>query len=263
MTSANAVDDASAPKDLVQSVVRALDIVDIVAENGTPLRAQVIAQRAGLHLATASHLMSTLVYAGYLQRHGREYSLGGSKILSLGSRVEDRWRPSPKAYDMLAMVVNTTGETAYLSAWHDGDVTIVAIQEGSHAVRVADLRVGVSGDIHARASGKALLAYRPQTSLDRIGDADGRLTARTEYTVTSRDALAAELEETRERGYAIDEQGYALGACGLAIPLFEGARWPQTALSITAPLYRYNDPQYFDRYVDAMHRVHELDATTD
>ncbi|WP_327293525.1 MULTISPECIES: IclR family transcriptional regulator [unclassified Streptomyces] len=261
MTARNSESDPAAPRDLVQSVVRALDIVDIVAESDTPLRAQVIAQRAGLHLATLSHLLSTLVYTGYLQRHEREYSLGGGKILSLSSRVEADWRPSRQAYDMLETVVSTTGETAYLSAWHDGDVTIVAIQEGSHSVRVADLRVGVSGDIHARASGKALLAYGMPAAVDRLGDADGKLSARTENTVTSREALVAELERTRERGYAIDEQEYVTGACGLAVPIFEGARWPQTALSITTPLHRYEDPEHRELYVKALRKVRELDAS--
>lgn len=79
MTARNSESDPAAPRDLVQSVVRALDIVDIVAESDTPLRAQVIAQRAGLHLATLSHLLSTLVYTGYLQRHEREYSLGAAR----------------------------------------------------------------------------------------------------------------------------------------------------------------------------------------
>jgi DNA-binding IclR family transcriptional regulator len=263
MTGGSTEADPSAPRDLVQAVVRALDIVDIVAESDTPLRAQVIAKRAGLHLATTSHLLSTLVYTGHLERHERQYSLGGSKILSLSSRVEDAWRPSQKAYDMLTTVVNATQETAYLSAWHDGDVTIVAIQEGSHAVRVADLRVGVSGDIHARASGKALLAYGPPAAVDRLGDAGGHLPPRTEFTVTSREALIADLERTRQRGYAVDEQGYALGACGLAVPLFEGARWPRTALSITTPLHRYNDPEYFELYVNALRRVRELDTSSD
>ncbi|MEV0494026.1 IclR family transcriptional regulator [Streptomyces atratus] len=261
MTARNPASDPAAPRDLVQSVVRALDIVDIVAESDTPLRAQVIAQRAGLHLATVSHLLSTLVYTGYLQRHEREYSLGGRKILSLSSRVEADWRPSREAYDMLETVVSAIGETAYLSAWHDGDVTIVAIQEGSHSVRVADLRVGVSGDIHARASGKALLAYGPPAAVDRLGDADGNLPARTENTLTSREALVVELEGTRERGYAIDEQEYVTGACGLAVPLFEGARWPQTALAITTPLHRYEDPEQRELYVKALRRVRELDAS--
>jgi len=252
--------DASAPRDLIQSVVRALDIVDIVAASDIPLRAQVIAERAQLHLATVSHMLSTLVYLGYLKRRDREYSLGSNKILELNERVTDDWRPSREASDLLSMVVNATGETAYLSAWHGGDVTIVAIQEGSHAVRVADLRIGLSGDIHARASGKALLAYGPPEAVERLGDADGNLAQRTPYTVTSRDALREELQKTRERGYAIDEQGYVLGACGLAVPLFEGARWPQTALSITTPLHRYRDPEHFDAYVSTLKQVRELDG---
>ena len=250
----------AAPQDLIQSVVRALNLVDIVAQSDVPLRAQEIANQAELHLATVSHLLSTLVYTGHLERNEREYSLGRNKILELSSRIEEDWRPSPQAYEMLTEVVNATGETAYLSAWHDGDVTIVAIQEGSHAVRVAGLRVGMSGDLHARASGKALLAYGPPGAIERLGDAEGNLTQLTEFTVATLEELERELEATRERGYATDEQGYALGACGLAVPIYEGARWPRTALSITTPLHRYNDPKQFEVYVEALRKVRERDS---
>ncbi|WP_104182153.1 IclR family transcriptional regulator [Arthrobacter sp. B0490] len=250
----------AAPSDLVQSVVRALGLIDIIAESDEPMRAKSIAERAGLHLATTSHLLSTLVHVGYLSRRGREYTISSRKILGLNAKIEDAWRPSRRATNLLARVVERTGETAYLSAWHEGNVTIVSVEDGTHAVRVADLRVGISGDIHARASGKALLAFGHEDEVSRLGDEQGNLPRRTDHTLGKLSALEENLSEVRERGYAIDMQEYVEGVCGLAIPLFDGLRRPRAALSITAPVERFTDPRHFDLYVDAILEAKRADA---
>jgi DNA-binding IclR family transcriptional regulator len=251
--------DTEAPKDLVQSVARALNIVDVVAASKEPMRAQSIASAVNLHIATTSHLLATLVHAGYLERNERTYKLAAGKILDLSSRVEEDWRPSPLALSLLKMVVDATGESAYLSAWQGGTVTVVAVEEGSHAVRVADLRVGVSGDIHARASGKALLAFGPESQLERVRAVDGELTQRTEHTITTLPEFLADLELTRSRGYALDHQEYVLGVCGMAVPIFEGSQRPRTALSITVPLHRFTNEEHFQRCLDALMEARRLD----
>jgi DNA-binding IclR family transcriptional regulator len=253
------LDEGEAPKDLVQSVVRALAIVDVVASSREPMRAQSIARKVNLHLATASHLLSTLVHLGYLERDERAYKLGSGKILDLSSKVEEDWRPSPLALRLLRMAVEVTGESAYLSSWQNGSVSVVAVEEGSHAVRVADLRVGVSGDTHARASGKALLAFGPESQLQRIPSIKGKLARRTEHTITTLPKLLEDLELTRSRGYALDHQEYALGVCGMAVPLFEGSQWPRTALSITAPLHRFTDPEHFQQCLDVLMEARRVD----
>ena len=251
------------PKDLVQSVVRAFGLIDIVAESDEPMRAKVIAERAGLHLATTSHLLNTLVHVGYLSRRGREYTVGNHKILSLNAKVEDTWRPSRLAMSLLSRVVDQTGETAYLSAWHDGDVTVVSVEEGTHAVRVAGLRVGFSGSIHARASGKALLAFGWEDCVLRLADDNGRLPERTEYTMRTLDGLQQNLALIRERGYATDSQEFAVGVCGLGIPLFEGLKRPRAALAITVPLDRFRAPAHYEICLGAMLEARKIDADVD
>ncbi|MGJ3190124.1 IclR family transcriptional regulator [Paenarthrobacter sp. FR1] len=248
-----------APKDLVQSVARALNIVDVIAAAKEPMRAQSIASAVNLHIATTSHLLATLVHAGYLERNERTYKLAAGKMLDLSSRVEEDWRPSPFALSLLHQVVEATGESAYLSAWQGSTVTVVAVEEGSHAVRVADLRVGVSGDIHARASGKALLAFGPESQLDRLRSVNGELARRTDHTIAALPDFLADLELTRSRGYALDHQEYVAGVCAMAVPIFEGSQRPRTALSITVPLHRFTNEEYFQRCLDALMEARRLD----
>ncbi|WP_144601459.1 IclR family transcriptional regulator C-terminal domain-containing protein [Arthrobacter sp. AG367] len=117
---------------------------------------------------------------------------------------------------------------------------------------MADLRVGVSGHIHARASGKALLAFGPEAQLERVRPINGQLARRTEHTITSLPYLLADLELIRSRGHALDHQEYVLDVCAIAVPIFEGSPRPRTALSITVPVHRFTNPEHFQRCLDAL-----------
>lgn len=223
----------------VQSVARALAILDVVAERRASPRAQEIATELGLHLTTTVHLLNTLVDGGYLEKHGRTYALSTSKILSLHDRISAGVRPSPRAVAALHQVSDETGETANISSWIGDDVILAANVEGRQAVRVAALQVGTRGDIHARASGKCLLAFGPPARLDRYLTM-GRLRARTDNTITDEDRLRTELAEAQRRGYAVDAEEYTEGICGAAVPLRDGEGPPTVALSVMAPAGRFH-----------------------
>ncbi|MGW6461492.1 IclR family transcriptional regulator [Streptomyces sp. NPDC055078] len=221
----------------VQSVARACGIIDAVAESRTAPRAQEIATALGLNLTTAVHLLNTLVDAGYLEKHGRTYALGTSKVLSLYDRISAAVRPSPQALAALHRLSDDTGETANLSYWVNGEVVLAAAVEGRQAVRVAALQVGSRGDLHARAAGKCLLAFGPPDRLEHFLAANP-LSARTRNTVTSPELFRSALEVVRLQGYALDSEEYAEGICGAAVPLDDG-KWPMVALSVIAPAERF------------------------
>lgn len=97
--------------------------------------------------------------------------------------------------------------------------------------------MGRVGDIHARSSGKCLLAFAPEERAERLL-AKGPLRRRTPDTIdvgTMRDELAS----IRQRGYAIDRGEYLEGVWGIAVPLRLGERYPHCALTITMPAVRY------------------------
>ncbi len=221
----------------IQSVARALAIVDTVAANQS-MRAQEVASALDLNLTTAVHLLNTLTECGYLAKHGRSYTLSTEKVLSLYTQVQADFKPSPAVLSALNRVTQETGESGYVSCWTGDDVMIVAVAEGSHAVRVAGLQVGRVGDIHARSSGKCLLAFATEERAERLLT-KGPLRRRTPDTIVEVGTMRDELAAIRQRGYAIDRGEYLEGVWGIAVPLRLGDRHPQCALTITMPADRY------------------------
>jgi DNA-binding IclR family transcriptional regulator len=235
----------------VQSVLRALSLVDAVASwAGSPTATQLAAD-AGLPLPTAHHLLKTLVLAGYLARDGRTYQLA-PKIAELHAAFEQQIEPGPELVRALHRLAASVGETAYVSRWVRGNVTIVAVAEGVQAVQVGGVYVGLRGHGYARASGKVLLAFGPPNRLEQylLSSEPERLTPNT---IVEPDRLRAELAAVRARGYAVDREEFAPGVCCISAPVLgDGGVLATAALTVSLPASRFDSA--FD------HIVHELRA---
>jgi IclR family acetate operon transcriptional repressor len=168
---------------LVGAVQRAFSVLDALAEADTELGTNEIARRTGINASSVSRLLATLVAGGFVehvQDSGR-YRLG-LRLLQLGNVVLARLDLRQIARPHLQALVESTGETATLSAPGELDaVTVDFVQSPSS---------------HATATGKVLLAFSHRSL------PPGTLKAYTAHTITQRAALGAELEAIRARGYA-------------------------------------------------------------
>jgi DNA-binding IclR family transcriptional regulator len=165
----------------IRSVGKAVAILVWLAGQPEARSAKQIATALGLPIATAYHLLDTLAQDGMLFKDERRlYHLGPSVGLMVDAFQRQN---SPPEYLLapLRRLAEAVGETTYLSAAEGLDVVVVASVEGSHAVRVRGLHVGFRGALHARGSGKLILAYagdeRIESYLARI------LAPRTPHTI--------------------------------------------------------------------------------
>src|ERR1019366_3190617 len=98
-------------------------------------------------------------------------------------------------------------------------------------------RVGSSNPVHCTSVGKAILAFLPE---DRINDIlkRTRFERFTHRTIASADALRTEIEKTRRRGYAVDDEELEEGLRCIAVPLLDAQRQPVAAVSVSGPSFR-------------------------
>jgi len=98
-------------------------------------------------------------------------------------------------------------------------------------------KLGARAPMHASGVGKAMLA-----AMDARGVAGSlgkrELVRHTPRTIVSYDALAAELTETRARGYAIDDEEHALGLRCVAATVLDENGEPWAAVSLAGPTTR-------------------------
>lgn len=221
----------------IQSVSRASRILVAVAGVSGGLTAQQVSDRLGLGLSTAYHLLSTLADEGMLAKvEGRRYTLG--RVLGeIAATIVRELRPPARYLRALDQVAESTGETAYLTGWHVGTITILATVEGAHAVRVAGLETGFTESVHARASGKLLLAFAEPAARDALMGTH-ELTRYTPATITDAARFDDELSHIRAAGEAHDREEYREGVRTLARPILEHGT-VTAALAVSAPAARF------------------------
>lgn len=216
----------------VQSVERALDLLELMAGAGGSIGVSELAEKAGLPLPTIHRLVRTLVGRGFVrQLPSRRYALG-PKLIRLGesaTALVGSW-----AGPHLADLVQATGETANMAVL-DGTMAVYVAQVPSpHAMRMFT-EVGRRVHPHCTGVGKALLLQLPDEAVRSLVARTG-LPAQTSHTLTTPDALLEDLRTSRQRGYAVDEGEQEVGVRCFAVPV-PGAPTP-TALSVSGPAAR-------------------------
>lgn len=186
----HALDDRK-PDDFVQSVGRALRVLEVVsATPGLPVKA--IARRCELNLSTTYHLVRTLAYEGYLDRlPDGTYVAGAEVARRFHDLVAAMGRP-PSTTTVLRHLMLRTGLSAYLGRISGGLVVVAAVEEGPGSPYLEDFETGLDVSAHATALGKALLAAMPRRQRRAFLLEQGmrRFTTRTR---TDLDQLDAEL----------------------------------------------------------------------
>ncbi|WP_103501845.1 MULTISPECIES: IclR family transcriptional regulator [Streptomyces] len=216
----------------VQSLERAFDLLERMADAGGVTGLSELASSSGLPLPTIHRLMRTLVACGYVrQQPNRRYALG-PRLIRLG---ESAARPlSTWARPHLARLVEETGETANMALLDGDEVVYVAQVPSRHSMRMFT-EVGRRVLPHATGVGKALLTQRPDAEVRALLARTG-MPAATDRTLTTPDAFVAELTSARQAGYAVDDNEQEIGVRCVAVPVPDSPT--PAAISISGPAGR-------------------------
>jgi IclR family acetate operon transcriptional repressor len=195
----------------IQSVDRALDVLEVLSASGTELALGEIASRSGLNSSTCHHLLSTLAARGYVGQNprGRTYFLG-TKILELSSSRVRQFNLIDVAMPELRRLNQDTRETVHLAVMQGHELTTLAMLESPHPIRVSTDGAGKANAAHATATGKAILAWLPEMEIARV-IAEKGLTSFTDKTITNIADLMEDLRHVRRNGYSVDSEEFQPG----------------------------------------------------
>jgi IclR family transcriptional regulator, acetate operon repressor len=222
----------------IQSVDRALFLLESIADAGGETTLTDLSQRTGLNISTCHHLLATLVQRGFAAKvAGRLYALG-PRILHLGHACRQVDLPR-RAQAYLEAVNRATGETVHLAAVQGDAVVTLAVREARHAVRVETGRIGKIAAPHATSVGKAILAWLPEDEMRRI--LAGGLKRCTPNTITDINDLLKSLRYVRRDGYAIDREEHLPGVICVGAAIRDQAGTVIGGISASTPTMRASD----------------------
>ena len=234
--------DDPTPRVGIEVLNRAVDVLTAFTRGpGTVLSLAELARRTGLPKPTLHRLLATLDALCLVERTANGYQLG-IRLFELGEHVPRKQRLREAALPFLQDLFEASHDTVHLAVLDGTDVVYLERIRGHHSVKPAS-RVGGRLPAFCTGVGKAQLAFVP----DAIAAVMAMpLVARTAYTVTDHQVLAAQLERVRETGIAFDREENTIGVVCVAAPILVDGR-PVGAVSVTCA--QPTDPE---RYASAV-----------
>jgi IclR family transcriptional regulator, blcABC operon repressor len=241
-------------RSLAPAVTRAMAIMSLLADSAGPMGLSAIARELDLPKSSVANLCGTLVDGGLLRSTDSGFALG-QRLAQLGAAYLASVDQVALFQECCQLFDAGANETAQLAMLTDrSEVIYLARREGIHPVRLASTP-GRTLPASCTATGKAMLAtLDPREVLERL-ERDGPLPAMTSRSITSMDALHAELERIRERGYSLDDEEVVEGVVCIAAAIpRSGVSDPLLAVSVTLLKPRVT-PDLIARLADELHDV--------
>lgn len=221
----------------VKSLVKALTILQVLADEDPPYTLTQLSRRLHLHVSTVHRLMVNLLRHGFVEEDpvsgGYQLSF---RVLRMGLRVLDRLDFRRAALPLLRDLNLRTKETVHLAILQETQALFIEKFDSPQPVGL-DARLGGVMPLHCTGVGKTLLAYQGEDLLNQIVQSPG-LTRMTAHTLTGLVQLRKELERIREQGYALDQEEAVEGLRCVAGPVFNHTGQMVAAFSVAGPAMR-------------------------
>jgi IclR family transcriptional regulator, acetate operon repressor len=224
----------------VQSLVRALNLLKVVARADDGLTLTEAAKRASLPVSSAHRLLSTLQQERFVRfDHERTRWFVGVEAFAAGAGFLRSRDLVTVARPYMRHLMEESGETVSLAVEDGGQVIYLAQIECRQLMR-ALASPGQRAPLHSSAVGKAILAYAPDERRDSVIGAM-KLERFTERTLTTEQGFRHALTEAHKRQFALDDEEYAIGLRCVAAPIFNEAHEAIAAISLSGPKARVTD----------------------
>jgi len=243
----------------IPSIHRAFVLLEAISETEEGLGVSELAHRTGWPKSSIFNILTTLSLDGYVAQDpdtGR-YCMT-IKLFSLSGTIVERMDIRRLASPLLVELMELTGETVNLGILDGTEAIYLETIAGPSAIRV-NTWPGKRLPIHRTSLGKALVADLTREELAAIITKTG-LPRGTPNTHTTLEALEADLELTRQRGYAVDNEEDEVGMRCVGAPVRDYRGKTMAAVSVTGLAHRVpleSVPEIASAVMDVARRISE------
>lgn len=239
----------------MQSVERALTMLEEIAASPAALSATEIAARAGVNRGTAWRLLATLEHFQLVERDAASgrYAPGfGAARIAAASRVPALVRRARPVLERLGAELN---ENCYLQVASGRTLPVLDEVRAQRPVKVEleDNEV----PLHCGSVGKVFLALLPEAELEEFLSTP--LERYTPETVTDPAVLRAELASVWENRFAVAYREHQADWGGITTAAFDRGDRPLAYLNVTVPSYRYTRESLVALAPPLLHAARELE----
>jgi DNA-binding IclR family transcriptional regulator len=240
----------------VQSIDRAVAILDCFSEEKKELKLSEISERLGLNKSTVHGIISTLKYHGFISQdeETQKYKLG-IRFVQFGDLVINSMNIRNAAVPVIDAVCEKIEETVHVAMLDGLDVVWIEKRECTKSIKTST-KIGARLPAYTTADGKIIICYQNKDKIKNY--LPKRISQYTNNTITNKGEFIKKLEEMKKNGYAIDNEEYVEGLKCVAAPIFDHDGKVRFSLSTTGPAFRMNEERIKELIVIIKEAANEI-----
>jgi IclR family KDG regulon transcriptional repressor len=222
--------------DSLQSVERALRVVEVLVHEARPMSVREISEQIGINRTTAHRLVATLCASGWAERAPDGRFQLSVKFLAIGHVINHQRRFLDEIRPELIWLSQLTRETVHVGVLDRLEIVHIDKIETMERVGVSS-RIGTRGAVHSTSLGMALMAAQDEDAVERyIAQA---VTLDPPLGLRDPDRFRARLSEAHVRGFTMDDEDDSIGVRCIGVAVRGPDAQPLFAISITGPSPRF------------------------
>jgi IclR family transcriptional regulator, KDG regulon repressor len=199
-----------------QTVQKAFNLLEALVRSGQPRRLTELSRELGLTKPNVYRLLNTMSILGYVKKDPATTLYSPTlKLWEMGSLLVRDVDLQSIAGPRLRKLCDEVHESVQLAVFDAGFVVYVDKVDSPQPLK-AITNIGSRVPATVVSTGKAMLAWMPSEALEAAVEHVKRYTP---LTLTKRKDIEHDLDQTRERGYAVNKGEFRAGVCGVGAPI--------------------------------------------
>lgn len=234
---------------IIQSVAKAMKLLDILAASAGPLSLAEISSMTGWPKSTIHGLLSTMRETSVVAQDAEGRYMLGIRLFEYGCTLSNSWTIIETAKPFIQHVSYHTGEAVFLSILDRGEVITLDRAENRIGLPTS-AEMGCRLPVHCTSQGKLFLSYMSEEDRCELLSRT-ELCAYTQHTITTQEQLRKEFVKIRQQGYAVENGEYKVGLRSVAAPIFDADGHVRYAIGIIG-MFRQIETDRFERAVQVV-----------
>ncbi|KDE61508.1 IclR family transcriptional regulator [Fusobacterium necrophorum] len=215
---------------VIQSIQRAINILNCFDQNNLVLSLNEISQKLDLNINTTRGLVNSLVVNNLIEHNLEDntYSIGSYFVLKSNLIIKNNINRAKEIslYHLVDLTNKFKVSSRLQIITSDSIFTINAVNPKSHYILESTEQENFP--LHATSSGKIFILYREKRLEELV------LEKFTENTITNIEDLKKEIKEIEKNGYSTEFDEIGFGISSIAVPIFDNNNDIFGTISVTA-----------------------------
>ena len=216
----------------IMSIEKTLNLIELMADYGAPIRLQDLADIADMPKATVYRLINTLKNKGYVKQDlsSSRYYLS-LKIFSIGTKISENISINNISVPFLKKLSEECSKSVNFAVVQDNKAIILNIIGGASEAHDITAKLGSAVPLHCTAIGRSLMINYDRNMIDKYMS-NTPIIKYTPLTTVDSDTLYEKLNNIKTTGFSYDPGEYRAGIIGISAPILDQLKNPVASISI-------------------------------